>query len=56
MTEIKKKKIRYTLTFVGEISVPSHFTDEDTKDVIARDYYERGFDIENVDGIKWEEV
>lgn len=50
------KTIRYSLTFLGELEIPDNLSDPDIKDEIARDWYERGFDIQNVNDIEWEEV
>lgn len=53
------KTIRYSLTFLGEVEVDDTFdtTDQEmVKDKICSDYYERGFDFDNVNDVELEVI
>ena len=50
------KTIYYSLTFLGTIEVSDDATYEEIKSAIANDYYDAGFDIDNMNDIEYTEA
>lgn len=50
------KVIRYSLTFLGTIELDENeqLTESQIQSLIAEDYYNAGFDIENANDIEYE--
>ena len=49
-------KIKYAVTFVGEINVPENTAKEDVREYIVQECYERGIDTSISDDMCWVRV
>ena len=49
-------KIKYHIEFDGEINITGHLTEEEIRDEIAREFYERGSGVYEATVVEWEEI